>query len=332
VSARPPLEARTVSILGLEATGTRVRLHAVDTTDGQHVVLEEPRPPGIALDLDRSFPSAILQAEVPLRTLLDATLAVGGLPAARRRGRLEIHPSFSRAAVLRERRIEPELDPGASGRRPVRARLVARAGPDGWTLETADGVLDVAIDDALAFDLVKRSADQAAPELRAVLFRGADTTVLLRIEDDGTPSWPWLDPTTSRWAASRLHPLKARDVTSAAGDSLVEIAGRAAEMDAAEGLLLLEAHLADLRGHLGKGDPVPSGAALWAAGTTRARLAGTPTDVPIAALGLPITRLRLAAAAPIARWLAGTGTAAEAADGLLLAEGGGFVGDLVSEG
>jgi hypothetical protein len=165
-----------------------------------------------------------------------------------------------------------------------------------------------------------------------VVFRGADSTVLLRIEDDGVPSWPWLDPTTSRWPVSRLQPLRDRPVVPPPGDPLVEIVARAEEMDPAEGLLLLDAHLADLRGRLGKGDPVPSGAALWAAGTARARLAGAPTDTPIAALDLPIARLRLAAAAPIARWLAGTGTVTEAADGLLLAEAGGFVGDLVVEG
>jgi len=329
--ARAPLESRTVSVLGVEESGSRVRFHAADTNTGEHVVLEEPRPPGVVLALDRPFPSQLLQADVPLRTLLDATLSVGGLPAGRKRGRVEIHPSFSRAAQLRKRRLVPPLGRAAQ-RGLANMDLVARSGPDGWTLETTDGeVLDIAVDQGLALDLVKRSADEPAPRLSAVVVRTSDATLLLRLEEADGPSWPWLDPTTHRWPAElEARLVRHGEATETVPDSpWLEIAARAEAMPAPEGLAFLEAHVALLRTQIEKGDPVPSGHVLSSVGRMLARLRGEPPGAPpIAALELPVGRLRLAAAAPIARFLAGSGDARAAADGLLLAVASGVAGDL----
>jgi hypothetical protein len=113
------------------------------------------------------------------------------------------------------------------------------------------------------------------------------------------------------------------------GSALVEIAARAETLPAPDGLQLLEAHVALLRSRVEKGDPLPEGFALVSVGRALARLRGqAPSPTPVVALDLPLGRLRLAAAAPIARWMAGAGDVRDAQDGVALAVASGVAGDL----
>lgn len=320
---RMPGEDVELVPLGAERSGRRLVIHTVSAADGAPVRVEDDLPAGgagdPADDALLGWPSRLFQADVTLDGVLRRRIVLTDHPIGRAGGHRVARPAFHTAAThgapVGELPIPRTPRAHALGAA-FRAPGVAHRTPDGWRIAIG-GAEDLVVDDPfVAFDLEKRSVDAEGPErvvpceVLGVLRRGA--VVLLQL--DGR--FPMFDPTSTLWPADRVRAradgaLVQAWVEAALGAELPPITvpdpiGDAARaLDPSEAADHVEAHAERVRREVRGGEVLPAGVDLVHLGRALRTLAGgDPNDAPVRAIGLPATRLWLAAASALAPWLA----------------------------
>lgn len=313
-------EDRVVLPVGIEVDRVRATIHAVDARDGAWVVLQDELP---GLDAGRPLavpaPSRLFQTTVRLAVVMAHAVVLDDHPAARSGGRVLVRPAFHAAARSGDRLGQAPLPlVDVPGRQPCRVRVEARRGPDGWRLANDRETLDAVLDEGLVVELEKRSADGPTVALELVVVRTGDRVRILAA--DG--AFPAADPAVTRWPLARL-----RERAGGLVPWVEALTGGPVPEDPGAGVSVPEDPRPLLDGLRRGTDVLPPARTLWALG---ARLGA---DRPIRRLGLPPWRIRLAAVAPLARWLREGGPPDDAVrDALILLVGSGEADTVVEEG